>query len=342
VIRVGIAGFGLAGRVFHAPLVAAVDGLELSVVVTSDAGRGEQARAAHPGVQVVASVDDAWPELDVLVVATPNRVHASLALEAIAREVPVVVDKPFAVTSADAERVLEAGGRVTVFQNRRWDGDFLTAQRLVEDGTLGRVTRLESRFERFRPEIKEGWRELGAPEEGGGQLFDLGAHLVDQATVLFGDPVRVYAEVAAQRSGAAVDDDAFVALEHPGGVRSHLWMGAVAPLAGPRLRLSGLGGGFACDGLDPQEGQLADGLRPGDAGYGERGPGRLVGPDGAEREQPLEPGRYESFYAGVRAWLEDGAPAPVDPHDSLTGLRVLEAARASAAAHDVIDLEDPT
>lgn len=340
-IRVGIAGFGLAGRVFHAPLIDAVDGLELSVVVTSDASRAAQARGTYPDVRVAGSVDEAWAHLDVLVVATPNRSHAPLALEAIARDVPVVVDKPFAVTADEAASVLDAGGRVTVFQNRRWDGDFLTASRLVRDGALGRVVRFDSRFERFRPAVKEGWRELADPAEGGGQLFDLGAHLVDQAMVLFGAPVRVYAEVATQRPDAEVDDDAFIALEHPGGVRSHLWMGVVAPLPGPRMTISGLGGGFAADGLDPQEPQLASGLTPRDVGYGERSEGgRLVGPDGTVGEVAIERGRYEDFYAGVRRWLEDGAEAPVNPHDSLAGLRVLEAARRSAATHSVIDLED--
>jgi predicted dehydrogenase len=339
-MRVAIVGFGLAGSVFHAPLIHATDGLEVAVIVTSDAARATQAREQYPYALVVESVDEAWPHADVMVVATPNRFHAPIALAAIGHGLPVVVDKPFAVSSAEAEQVLDAGGRVTVFQNRRWDGDFLTARRLVGDGTLGDVFRLDSRFERFRPQIKAGWREQGDPEEGGGQLFDLGSHLVDQAIVLFGAPLRVYAEIQTRRPGAEVDDDAFVALEHPGGVRSHLWMGAVAPLPGPRLAVSGLGGGFAVDGLDPQEAQLRDGLRPGDEGFGERPPGRLVTVTGDEVPQPIERGAYVEFYAGVRAWLADGAPPPVDPHDSLIVLRVLEAARRSAQTHDVIEFGD--
>jgi predicted dehydrogenase len=339
-VRVAIVGFGLAGRVFHAPLVDSVAGLEVAVIVTSNAERAARARGEYPGARVVASVDDAWEHADVVVVATPNRGHAELALAAIERDLPVVVDKPFAVTAADAERVLAAGGRVTVFQNRRWDGDFLTAQHLVAGGDLGEVVRFESRFERFRPQVTEGgWRELGDPAEGGGQLFDLGAHLVDQALVLFGHPVRVYAEVDVRRPGGRADDDAFVALEHPGGVRSHLAMGTVAPLPAPRLAVSGLRGGFAVDGLDPQEAQLEAGLRPGDPGYGERDrPGRLVSEAGAD-PVTIEAGRYQEFYDGVRDWLTDGGPVPVDPRDSLAGLRVLEAARRSAATRTVIDLE---
>jgi len=338
-LRVGIAGYGLAGAVFHAPLVAAVDGLEVAAVVTGDAERADRARAAYPGVHVAAHVDELWERIDVLVVATPNRHHAELALAAIAHDVPVVIDKPMASSVEEAERVLAAGGRVTVFQNRRWDGDFLTARALLAKDALGEVVRFESRFERYRPQVGEGWRERGGAQEGGGQLLDLGSHLVDQAIVLFGPPLRVYAEVDHRRPGAEVDDDVFLALEHAGGVRSHLWMGVLAPLAGPRFRLSGRGGGFAVDGLDVQEPQLIDGLRPGDAGYGEREPGRIVDAQG-EREQPLERGAYEQFYVGVRDWVRGGAdaPPPVDPHDSLTVLRVLEAARRSAEAHEVVAL----
>jgi predicted dehydrogenase len=338
-MRVALIGFGLAGRVFHAPFIAAVEGLELATVVTSNAERAAQAREAYPDARVVPTPGEAW-DADVVVVATTNDAHAPLALEGARRGVPVVVDKPLATSVAQAEEVLAAGGQVTVFQNRRWDGDFLTLRRLVADGALGDVVRFESRFERFRPEVGSGWREQ-AGDVGGGQLLDLGPHLVDQALELLGPPVRVYAEVGARRSGAQVDDDAFVALEHAGGAHSHLSMGVLAPMAGPRFVVSGLRGGFACDGLDPQEPQLRGGMRPGDPGYGERPDlGRLVDAAGEQRRVAIERGRYEDFYAGVRAWLEDGAPAPVDPHDSLAGLRVLEAARRSAAAHDVIDLED--
>ena len=325
-LRAGIAGYGLAGEVFHAPLIDAVDGIEVAGIVTTNPERQERARATFPDARVVASVDELWDEIDVLVVAAPNRAHVPLALAAVERGLPVVVDKPLASSLTDAELLLSTGGRVTVFQNRRWDGDFLTLQGQVERGELGAVTRLESRFERFRPEVDvSGWRELADAAEGGGLLLDLGAHLVDQSRVLFGDPVCVYAEVDRRRPGAEVEDDVFVALEHDGGVRSHLWMSAVAPLHGPRFRVCGLEGGFACDGLDPQEAQLSEGMRPGDPGYGEA--------------EGLEPGAYQRFYEGVVAWLRDGAPPPVDPRDSLACMRVLDAARRSAQTHSVIELE---
>ena len=322
-IRAGIAGYGLAGEVFHAPLVDSVDGLAVAGIVTTNAERAAKARAAFPDAAVVGSVDELWDGIDLLVVATPNRAHVELALAAIERDVAVVVDKPLASSADDAERLLAAGGRVTVFQNRRWDGDFLTLRRVLPE--LGPVVRMESRFERFRPEVRaDAWRELPDAAEGGGLLLDLGAHLVDQARVLFGHPRRVYAEVRTVRPGARVDDDVFVALEHGGGVVSHLWMSAAQPLFGPRFRVAGLRAGFACDGLDPQEPQLAAGVRPGDPAYG-------VSP-------PLERGRYEEFYAGVVAWLRDGAPPPVDPADSLAGLRILEAARRSSETKTVEEL----
>ena len=335
-MRVAILGYGLAGEVFHAPLVGAVDGLEVAVIVTGNAERAARAAAAFPDAKVVPSADEAW-DADLAVIASANRAHVPQALEAISRGVPVVVDKPLAPTADEAERVVdaaeEAGVPLTVFQNRRWDGDFLTVRRLVRDGTLGDVLRFESRFERFRPQVKEGWRELGDPAEGGGVLLDLGSHLVDQARVLFGHPLRVYAEVDRRRQGAQADDDVFIALEHPGGVRSHHGMRAIAALHGPRFGVSGLKAGFAVDGLDPQEPQLVDGLRPGDDGYGARdGPARLVD-EGGPRPLPVERGRYEDFYAALAR-----GETPVDPRDSVAVLRVLEAARRSHAKNEVVEL----
>lgn len=333
-LRVGIAGFGLAGKVFHAPLVAAVPGLEVTAVMTRSPERGAQAQAAYPGVRVVADLDALLDGIDVLVVATPNSSHVEIALAGLERGLAVVLDKPMAPDAAGARRLLHAGGRLTVFQNRRWDGDFLTARRLLQEGALGPAIRLESRFERFNPQVNpERWRELPDPEEGGGLLLDLGAHLVDQAVQLFGPPVAVYGEVHLRRPGAQVDDDVFIALEHADGVRSHLWMSQAAPLLGPRLRLTGLGAGFACDGLDPQEAQLAAGLHPGDPGYGEAPPGLLAG-----QPLPLERGRYEDFYAGVRDWAAGDAPPPVDPADSVRVLELLEAARRSSDERAVIRL----
>ncbi|MGC4875856.1 Gfo/Idh/MocA family oxidoreductase [Micromonospora sp. DT43] len=339
-LRVGLLGYGLAGRVFHAPLIAATPGLRLDAIVTRDPQRREQAHQHFPDARLVDDADELWrtPEaLDLVVVATPNRQHVPMARAALAAGLPVVVDKPLAPTAADARALVEEADRLrvplTVFQNRRWDGDFLTARGLVQRGELGRVLRFESRFERFRPAIKPGWRELAGPEEAGGALFDLGAHLIDQAVQLFGTVERVYAEVDRRRAGAEVDDDAFVALTHANGVHSHLWMGAITAQLGPRLRVLGDRAGYTTYGLDVQEAALHDGGRPDQPGWGEVPPERygLLGIDGDLRPVPTVPGSYQSFYAQVAAALRDGTPMPVDPRDSAATVELIELAHRSAA-----------
>ncbi|MFF0254142.1 Gfo/Idh/MocA family oxidoreductase [Micromonospora zamorensis] len=344
-LRVGLLGYGLAGRVFHAPLIAATPGLRLDAIVTRDPQRREQARQHFPDARLVDDADEFWrtPDaLDLVVVATPNRQHVPMARAALAAGLPVVVDKPLAATAAEGRTLVdeatERGVPLTVFQNRRWDGDFLTARRLVEQGELGRVLRFESRFERFRPTIKPGWRELAGPEEAGGALFDLGAHLVDQAVQLFGRVDRVYAEVDRRRAGAAVDDDAFVALTHANGVHSHLWMGAVTAQLGPRLRVLGDRAGYTTYGLDVQEAALHDGGRPDQPGWGEVPPERYgkLGVDGDLRPVPTEPGAYQSFYAQVATALRDGAPMPVDPRDSVATVELIELAHRSAVEGAVL------
>ena len=203
-MRVAIIGYGLAGAVFHAPLVAATEGLEVATIVTSDPQRQERARREHPGARIVNDVEVAL-EADLVVVATPNHTHAPLARRAIESGAAVVVDKPLGLDPAEAIDLLELGGRLTVFQNRRWDSDQLTLRRLVAEGALGEVFRYESRFERWRPEPKaEGaWRESRTPAEGGGVLLDLGSHLVDEALRLLGPADSVYAEIDARRGGPA-------------------------------------------------------------------------------------------------------------------------------------------
>jgi predicted dehydrogenase len=347
---VGLIGYGLAGAAFHAPLIAATPGLGLAAVVTSNAERARQARAEHPGVEVADSAERLWEradELDLVVVASPNRSHVPLALAALEAGLAVVVDKPLAATAADARRLVdEARSRgllLTVFQNRRWDGDFLTLRRLLAEGALGGVHRFESRFERWRPTPKPGWRERGDPAEAGGALYDLGSHLVDQALVLFGPVRHVYAELDRRRPGVEVDDDAYVALTHASGVRSHLWMSAVAAEHAGRFRVLGSRAAFVKGGLDVQEEALRRGRWPGNHGWGEEPPERW-GRLGAGEEWvsvPTERGAWPEFYAGVAAALRDGAPPPVDPADAVAGLEVIEAARRSAAERVVVCMNSP-
>ena len=226
---------------------------------------------------------------------------------------------------------------LSVFHNRRWDGDFLTLRRLLAEGALGAPTRLESRFDRWRPQVDPAnWRERHDPAEAGGLLADLGSHLIDQAIVLFGRPVAVYAELDARRPGARVDDDCFVALTHPGGERSHLWASMLAADDPPRFRLVGRGGVYVKHGLDPQEAAIRAGERPG-PGWGrepEEAWGRLWDGTGS-RAVPTEPGDYPAFYAGVARALRLGEPPPVDPADAVAGLEVIEEARLSAARGSV-------
>ncbi|MFF5175752.1 Gfo/Idh/MocA family oxidoreductase [Micromonospora sp. NPDC000089] len=346
-LRVGLLGYGVAGRVFHAPLIAATPGLRLHAVVTADPERREQVRREHPDARLVDDPDLLWkaPDaLDLVVVASPNRWHVPNALAAVRAGLPVVVDKPLAPTAADGRALLAEADRlgvpVTVFQNRRWDGDFLTARALIERGELGRVHRFESRFERWRPAIKPGWRESGGVEDAGGALYDLGAHLVDQAVQLFGPVRSLYAEVDRRRPGAQVDDDAFVALTHTGGVRSHLWMGALAAQLGPRLRILGDRAAYTTYGLDPQEAALRDGGRPDAPGFGEVTPDRYgqLGVDGALRPVPTEAGRYRDFYAQLAAALRDGGPLPVDPRDAVDTVALIELAHRAAATGEVLDV----
>ncbi|MFJ5967105.1 Gfo/Idh/MocA family oxidoreductase [Streptomyces sp. NPDC093060] len=342
-LRVGLVGYGLAGSVFHAPLIAATEGLALDTVVTSYPERQQQAQAEFPGVRVVSTPDELFDradELDLIVVASPNRTHVPLATTALEAGLPVVVDKPVAGTAAEARELAalaeERGLLLSVFQNRRWDSDFLTLRGLVEKGELGDVWRFESRFERWRPQPKGGWRESGDPAEIGGLLYDLGSHVVDQALVLFGPVTEVYAETDIRRPGAETDDDTFIALTHENGVRSHLYVSATTAQLGPRFRVLGSQAGFVKYGLDPQEAALREGLRPGpawgaepEALWGRIGSGESP-LTGGGRPVPTVPGDYPAYYAAAAAALTGAGANPVTALEAAAALDVLEAARRSA------------
>jgi predicted dehydrogenase len=347
-IRVALIGYGLAGAVFHGPLLSSTPGMSLATIVTGDPGRRARASSDHPDAQLLAGVEPLWrrpADHDLVVVATPNRSHVPLGLAALEAGLPVVIDKPMAPTAEEGRRlVAEATQRdllLAVFQNRRWDGDFLTVRRLLSEDALGPIVRFESRFERWRPRVHpEAWRERGDPEEAGGLLFDLGSHLIDQAVVLFGPPRTVYAEVDRRRPSAEVDDDVFVALEHEVGVRSHLWMSVLAAIPGPRMRVLGMRAAYEKFGLDVQERALSEGARPDDPDWGREPPerwGRLSTGDG-ERTVETERGAYPAFYRGIAASLRDGTPPPVDPEDSVAVLRIIEAAQESARTKGVVEV----
>ncbi|MEU9593852.1 Gfo/Idh/MocA family oxidoreductase [Streptomyces sp. NPDC048219] len=342
-LRVGLVGYGLAGSVFHAPLIAATEGLALDTVVTSNPDRQRQARDEFPDVRTVDTPDELFDraaELDLIVIASPNKTHVPLARRALEAGLPVVVDKPVAGTAAEARELAalaeERGLLLSVFQNRRWDNDFLTLRKLLEEGTLGDVWRFESRFERWRPKPKGGWRESGDPAEIGGLLYDLGSHVVDQALVLFGPATQVYAESVVRRAGAEADDDTFIAITHANGVRSHLYVSSTAAQLGPRFRVLGSRAGYVKYGLDPQEGALREGKRPGpgwgeedEALWGRVGSGESP-PTGGGRVEATVPGDYPAYYAAVAAALREQGPHPVGAREAAAALDVLEAARRSA------------
>lgn len=350
-LRVGLLGYGLAGKVFHAPLIAASRSLVLAAVVTQDRERRAALQATHPGAAVLDTPDQLWDraaELDLVVVATPNRSHAPLARAALRAGLAVVIDKPMATSAAEARALIEeartARRLLTVFQNRRWDGDFLTVRRLVAGGALGDIHRFESRFERWSPTPRPGWRESGDPADAGGLLFDLGAHLIDQALQLFGPVRAVYGELDRRRHGVVTDDDAFVALDHAAGPRSQLWMSKLAAQRGPRFRLLGNRAAFVKFGLDGQEPAMAAGGVPGAPRWGEEPAERwgLLGEDGNARPVATEPGCYLAFYDAVAAAVRGDGPVPVDPADAAAGLDIIEAARASATRGEVIRLAPRT
>ncbi|MBV2354438.1 Gfo/Idh/MocA family oxidoreductase [Streptomyces sp. J2-1] len=345
-LRVGLVGYGLAGSVFHAPLTAATGGLALDTVVTANPERQEQARAEFPDVRLAATPDELFAraaELDLIVLASPNKTHVPLATAALEAGLPVVVDKPLAATAAEARGLAaladERGLLLSVFQNRRWDNDFLTLRELIARGDLGDVQRFESRFERWRPSLKGGWRESGDPAEIGGLLYDLGSHVVDQALVLFGPAAEVYAESDVRRPGAEADDDTFIAVTHTSGVRSHLYVSATTAQLGPRFRVLGSRAGYVKYGLDPQEAALREGARPtpGGAPWGEE-PEELWGRLGSGESPvtgggtpvPTLPGDYPAYYAAVAAALTGTGPNPVTALEAAAALDVLEAARRSA------------
>jgi scyllo-inositol 2-dehydrogenase (NADP+) len=339
-LRVALLGYGLAGRFFHAPLIRLVDGLRLKAVVTTNPERAAAVHSDDPKVAVVAEPDAIWAraeEFDLVVVATANRAHLPQARASIAAGLPVVVDKPLCRTSADAlalrDEAAIRGVPVTVFQNRRWDGDFLAVRAAVDSGDLGTVHRFESRFERWRVEPKGYWRESGDPEDLGGLLYDLGSHLVDQAQVLLGPVRHIHAEVRRVRPWAEVNDDVFLALEHDSGAVSHLWASSVAGAPGPRFRVLASAGAWVSDGLDGQEAALRAGQSPYDVPPHSA---RLVlaaeGDHIEELAVPDASGDWPAFYRAVVPWARGDGPPPVALDDVVATLTVLETAARSVNA----------
>jgi scyllo-inositol 2-dehydrogenase (NADP+) len=335
-LRVGIVGFGVAGSAFHAPFITTTTGLELTAIVANSAVAKEKIRARYPATRILSTVGDLIAvKPDIAVVATPNDTHFSISSALLQAGIATVVDKPLATSATQAQQLIGIAqahqALLTCYQNRRWDGDFKTVKELIESETLGTVFRFESRFERWRPNIKPGWKER--PTAGSGILFDLGPHLIDQALQLFGAPTKVYSEIGAIRENAEVDDSAFIALTHQNGVTSHLSMSAVSAVPGPRFRILGTDAGYLKYGLDPQEADLRAGGFPNHEDEWGHEPktrwGKLCQGD-IRNPVATQPGSYPTFYAKLADAVREGGPPPVDPQDCVVALRIIQEALEKA------------
>jgi len=320
VIRVGLVGYGLAGASFHAPLIRACERMELVAVLTS-----------REAPMRVASLQELLDRSDLVVVASPNQTHFPIAHESLAAGRHVVVDKPFTITVEQADALIALAAEqqrvLTVFQNRRLDGDFLTIRKFLP--RIGEVSLFEANWDRFRPAIKQGWREI--PEPGGGVLADLGSHLIDHALQLFGLPDAVEADVLAQRPEAQVDDYFDLTLSY-GTMRVCLRCSTLVAEPRPRFAVHGSGGSFVKFGIDVQEAQLRSGMDARDPGFGlDERDGSFTSADGTRTSVPTERGRYLDYYDAVAAAILDGAPVPVDPADARAGVMLIDLARRAAA-----------
>jgi len=343
-IRVGLVGFGMAGRVFHAPLISSVDGLALSAVVER---HGNQAKERYPWITTHRSLEAMLADktLGLIVVATPSGTHFEVAQRVIDAGFNVVVDKPVA-TRADQIAALAAlakkhGVLLVPFHNRRFDGDFLTVEKLLREGTLGRLVQVESRMDRWHPgATRRPWKD--EPDQGGGVLLDLGTHLVDQALALFGNPMAVGAEVTRERDGEGANDAFTVRLRYLG-LRVTLEANALSSPAGPRFVVRGTRGNFRKKGVDPQEAALNKITRIAADHWGQEPAsewGMLhVDVEGGMVTRPLATlaGDYRRFYAGVQDALQVKAKPPVTAADAWRAARVLEWALQSAAARSELE-----
>ncbi|ORX46061.1 NAD(P)-binding protein [Hesseltinella vesiculosa] len=341
-VNVGVVGFGMSAQTFHCPLIVSSPHMNLVAVVER---RSTKSQSAYAGITTVTSTDDlfAMGNVDLVVITTPNGSHFDLAKQAMEKGKHVIVEKPFTVTSQEAELLVqvskETGKVLSVYQNRRWDGDFLTVKKLIEQGYLGRLVEFESHFDRFRNFSKNGWREQET-SKGAGMLYDLGAHLIDQANNLFGVPHSIYATISNQRQlpGANIDDDFIIILTYKEGHKALLRSSMLARQT-PVLRYSlrGFHGSYVKHHLDVQEDQLKAGKLPGDAGYGTDPREHwgtlnsdLAGGVHVDGKVETVKGNYLAFYNNVAEAILFGKPLAVTPEDGLLCMRLIELAQKSS------------
>jgi scyllo-inositol 2-dehydrogenase (NADP+) len=336
-LNVGLVGFGFGGQVFHAPIIRAVAGLRLTTIVR----RSGEPDPRYPDVAFVRSVDELLARpIDLVVVVTSNTSHHPIARQCLLAGRHVVVDKPFTTTVAEAEDLVQVAkqtGRVlSVYQERRYTGDFVTVQRVVADGVLGRIVSYEAHFDRFRLELRPGaWREQPLP--GSGVWFDLGPHLLDQALLLFGAPEAISADVRIERDGAAADDAFDVTLRYPR-LRATLRGSMLAQPLAPSFALHGTKGSFVKYGLDPQEAALKAGRTPDEPGWDVEPAelyGKLTTPEGT-RTIPTIPSNFTRYYENIRDAVLGKARPAVTPESALDVMRGLELAVASSRERRVV------
>ena len=346
-VKVGLIGFGLAGQAFHAPMIRAVPGLDLACILER---HGSLAQQKYPDVRIARSLEDllAEKQIRLCVIATPHASHFDLAQRCLLAGRDVVVDKPFTTSSSDAMQLIELAEKnrrvLTVYQNRRFDGDFLTVQELLASDALGRVVAYESHFDRFRPAIKENaWRER--PEPGSGILFDLGPHIFDQAMVLFGTPLAIDADVFSEREGSQVDDAFDVRFEYER-IRAVLRASVMTVAPGPRFVIHGTTGSFVKYGLDPQEALLRRGDAPAGPNWGEEPEsdwGTLTRPNGDSiitEKIRTHAGDYRRFYENVRDAIAEGKPLAIPPREALRTVRAIELVKQSSRERRTIPWSD--
>jgi scyllo-inositol 2-dehydrogenase (NADP+) len=348
-VRVGLIGFGLAGQAFHAPVIRGVQGMELACVLER---RGSRSREKYPNVKVARTIDELLsdPTIQLCVIATPNDSHFDLARTCLLAGRDVVVDKPFAPTLVESEQLVQlakqCGRLITVYQDRRWDSDFRTVQKIVESGALGKVVEYECRYDRFRLEPKaNAWRER-ADQPGAGVLFDLGPHVIDQALMLFGEPTAITASAFCQRETSRVDDSFDICMEYSG-LRAMARARIIAFQPGPHFLIHGTKGSFVKYGMDPQEARLRgenvpDGLDWGVA-WGEEakeawGTLSLVGKP--SETVPTERGDYRGFYENVRDAIEKNWPLAVTPEQALRTMRAIILAHKSSRERRTVSWDE--
>ena len=339
-IRVALIGYGFVGKTFHAPLIKSVPGLEIVVVGSRNP---EKVHADLPDAQVIADPAEAVTsaEVDLVVIASPNETHVRLATAALNAGKDVVVDKPFTVTLAEARKLTELALKqerlLSVFQNRRWDSEFLGARAVIEEGRLGEVLHFESHFDRFRPEVRLRWREMPGP--GSGVWYDLGPHLADQALQLFGLPKTIAANLAVQRRGAQTDDWFHVLLNYDR-LRVILHGSVIVAGGTPRMAIHGTGGSWLKYGLDVQEEQLLGGVIPGQRGWGQDPRPALFynGRDSQPLELALPAGDQRQYYVGIRDAIRQQGTNPVSPAEAVAVMAVLETVIESSTSGKALPL----